>query len=109
MAKSSADPIGDSIRVAVRKAAKLAVYELIKINVKNHQTHVTKRPDIDLNYNKKTLEEKNYKINVYKRSDFGAISMPCCKNEAAQNQNVLTIVKSLFSFCSVPFCSKCHS
>lgn len=36
LAKSSAESIGESILSTVRKAAKLAVYEEIMINVKNH-------------------------------------------------------------------------
>ena len=40
-AKSSADSIGDSIRSTVRKAARLAVYELIIIRVKNHHIPAT--------------------------------------------------------------------
>jgi hypothetical protein len=48
LAKSSADSIGDCIRSTVKKAAKLAVYDDIIINVKNHQTLPTIRPDIDL-------------------------------------------------------------
>lgn len=41
LARSSADEIGESIRSTVRKAAKLAVYEEIMINVKNHQAQAT--------------------------------------------------------------------
>ena len=37
LARSSADSMGDSILSTVRKAARLAVYELIMIRVKNHQ------------------------------------------------------------------------
>ncbi len=39
--KSSADSIGDSIRSTVKKAARLAVYELIMISVKNHHMPAT--------------------------------------------------------------------
>jgi hypothetical protein len=46
--KSSADSIGETILSTVREAAKLAVYELIRIRVKNHHTLVVNRPDIDL-------------------------------------------------------------
>lgn len=48
LARSSADSIGDCILSTVRKAAKLAVYEEMIINVKNHHTLPTIRPDIDL-------------------------------------------------------------
>jgi len=37
LAKSSADSIGDRIRSTVRNAARLAVYEAMRISVKNHQ------------------------------------------------------------------------
>lgn len=47
-AKSSAESIGVTRRSTVRKAAMFAVYEEIKIKVKNHQTLPTIRPDIDL-------------------------------------------------------------
>ena len=40
--------MGVTIRSTVRKAAKLAVYEEMRINVKNHQTAPTINPDIDL-------------------------------------------------------------
>jgi hypothetical protein len=36
------------MRSTVRKAARLAVYEEMRINVKNHHTLPTIRPDIDL-------------------------------------------------------------
>jgi hypothetical protein len=45
LAKSSAFSMGDFIRSTVRKAAKLAVYDEIKINVKNHQMPLTIRVD----------------------------------------------------------------
>jgi len=48
LARSSADSIGDCIRSAVKNAARLAVYEEMRISVKNHQTLPTIRPDIDL-------------------------------------------------------------
>jgi len=51
LARSSADSMGDCIRSAVKNAAKLAVYEEMRINVKNHQTLPTIRPDIDLYHN----------------------------------------------------------
>ena len=49
-AKSSAELMGVTIRSTVKKAAKLAVYEEMRINVKNHQTAPTIRPDIDLEF-----------------------------------------------------------
>ena len=48
LTKSSADSMGETIRSTVKKAAKLAVYELIKISVKNHHTLATNRPEQDL-------------------------------------------------------------
>jgi hypothetical protein len=50
LAKSSTDSIGDSILSTVRKAAKLAVYELIIIKVKNHHIAAIIRVETDLNY-----------------------------------------------------------
>jgi hypothetical protein len=40
---------------------------------------------------------------------FGAISIPCCKKDAAQNHNVLNMVKALLSFFSPIVCSTVHS
>ena len=40
--------IGVTIRSTVRKAAKLAVYDEMRISVKNHQTAPTIRPEMDL-------------------------------------------------------------
>lgn len=40
--------MGVTIRSTVKKAAKLAVYEEMRIKVKNHQTAPTIRPEIDL-------------------------------------------------------------
>ena len=55
LAKSSADSIGDSILSTVRKAARLAVYELIMIRVKNHHIAAIILVETDLNYmNNKT-------------------------------------------------------
>ena len=48
LARSSADSIGDCMRSAVKNAARLAVYDDIRMRVKNHQTLPTIRPDIDL-------------------------------------------------------------
>lgn len=45
-ANSSTELIGVVIRSIVNNAAKLAVYDDIKMNVKNHQTALTIRPDI---------------------------------------------------------------
>lgn len=45
-ASSSTELIGVAIRSIVNNAAKLAVYDDIKMNVKNHQTALTIRPDI---------------------------------------------------------------
>lgn len=47
-ARSSGELIGATILSTVRNAAKLAVYEEIRIRVKNHHTLPTIRPDIDL-------------------------------------------------------------
>ena len=47
-AKSSAELIGVTIRFTVRTAAKFAVYDEIKINVKNHHTLPTILPAVDL-------------------------------------------------------------
>jgi hypothetical protein len=46
--RSSADSMGTNIRSIVRKAAKLAVYEDIIINTKNHHTVPITRPENDL-------------------------------------------------------------
>lgn len=48
LARSSAELIGVTIRSTVRNAAKLAVYDEMMINVKNHQTPPTMRPATDL-------------------------------------------------------------
>lgn len=42
--------IGVTIRSTVRKAAKLAVYDEMRISVKNHQTAPTIRPEMDLHH-----------------------------------------------------------
>lgn len=73
MAKSSGELMGVTMRSTVRKAAKLAVYEEIKMSVKNHQTAPTIRPDIDR----------------------GDTSQPCCMKAANENQNEFNILKSL--------------
>ena len=56
LAKSSADVIGESIRSAVKKAAKLAVYDEIMINVKNHQKPAHIRVDVALLVYKKNMQ-----------------------------------------------------
>lgn len=48
LARSSALSIGESILSTVRKAARLAVYEEIMINVKNHHIPATMRVDTAL-------------------------------------------------------------
>lgn len=48
LAKSSALSMGESIRSTVRKAAKLAVYDEIIINVKNHHIPATIRVETAL-------------------------------------------------------------
>lgn len=45
--KSSTELIGVAIRSIVNSAAKLAVYDETRMNVKNHQTALTMRPDIE--------------------------------------------------------------
>lgn len=55
--------MGVTIRSTVKKAAKLAVYEEMRINVKNHQTAPTILPDIDLKTQRpkvKTCEDDVY-------------------------------------------------
>lgn len=47
-AKSSTELMGVTIRFTVRTAAKLAVYEEMRMSVKNHQTVPTIRPAVDL-------------------------------------------------------------
>ena len=48
LAKSSTESIGLTMCSIVKKAARLAVYELISIMLKNHQALATKRPETDL-------------------------------------------------------------
>lgn len=45
--KSSTELIGVAMRSIVNSAAKLAVYDETRMNVKNHQTALTMRPDIE--------------------------------------------------------------
>lgn len=64
-ASSSIELIGVVIRSIVNNAAKLAMYDEMRINVKNHQTALTIRPD----------------------SEFGDALFACCINELNANQN----------------------
>ena len=57
-ARSSAPLIGVSILSTVRKAAKLAVYEHIKMRANNHHTPPTILPEIDLQMLKVYLKLK---------------------------------------------------
>lgn len=76
-ARSLADLIGVTIRSTVKNAAKFAVYEDIKIKVKNHQTDPTIRPDIDL----------------------GDKSHPCCMKAPNVNQKEFEILNSFTAGC----------
>lgn len=64
-ANSSTELIGVVIRSIVNNAAKLAMYDEMSMNVKNHQTALTIRPDIE----------------------FGDALFACCINELNANQN----------------------
>lgn len=64
-ANSSTELIGAVIRSIVNNAAKLAIYDEMSMNVKNHQTALTMRPDIEL----------------------GDALFACCINELNANQN----------------------
>ena len=57
LARSSAPSIGICICSIVRKAAKLAVYDEIMINTKNHQTVPIIRPENDLKIKKEVQME----------------------------------------------------
>lgn len=71
--KSSADSMGLTMRSTVKKAAKLAVYELIRINVKNHHADATlyydkkfksifrNRIHLDLEHTMRALAERGAK------------------------------------------------
>ena len=61
-ARSFALLIGLVIRSIVKNAAKFAVYELIRIKVKNHQTAPTILPGNDLNESGKEIK-MNVEIN----------------------------------------------
>lgn len=64
--------MGVTIRSTVKKAAKLAVYEEMRINVKNHQTAPTILPDIDLKTQRpkvKTCEDDVYLLTQKKGND----------------------------------------
>lgn len=77
VARSSGELIGVTMRSTVRNAAKLAVYEEIRISVKNHQTDPTMRPEIER----------------------GEMSQPCCIKAPRDHQNVLKILNSLTVEC----------
>lgn len=64
--------MGVTIRSTVRNAARLAVYEEIRISVKNHQTEPTMRPEMER----------------------GEMSQPCCMNAPRANQKELKILNS---------------
>lgn len=51
-----------SIRSMVRKAARLAVYDEVTINAKNHQRAATNRVDISLEIRGILMKKKNAKI-----------------------------------------------
>jgi hypothetical protein len=54
--------MGATMRSTVKNAARLAVYEEMRINVKNHHTLPTIRPDIDLpTHDTQTGHPKNFK------------------------------------------------
>ena len=98
LAKSSAEEMGESIALTVRKAAKLAVYEEIMINVKNHQSPATMRVDVAL-FNSKRWSSSDFKNrpNFSKMLRYlGITSLPCCINEPMVNHILLRTVK-LFS------------
>lgn len=69
-ARSSAELMGATILSTVRKAAKLAVYDEMRIRVKNHQTLPTILPDIDLHVPKGSDEKKrtSFIIKFYSNS-----------------------------------------
>lgn len=69
------------MRSTVRKAAKLAVYEEIRMSVKNHHTDPTMRPEMER----------------------GEMSQPCCINAPSDHQNVLKILNSLTVECWPPW------
>lgn len=73
IAKSSGELIGVTIRSTVRNAAKLAVYDEIRMSVKNHQAAPTMRPEMER----------------------GDMSQPCCIKAAKANQNEFKMLNSL--------------
>lgn len=80
VARSSGELIGVTIRSTVRKAAKLAVYEEMRMSVKNHHTEPTIRPEMER----------------------GDMSQPCCMNAPRANQNELKILNSFTVACWPP-------
>lgn len=77
VARSSGEFIGVTILSTVRKAARLAVYEDIRMSVKNHHTEPTIRPE----------------------TERGEMSDPCCMNAPRANQNELKILNSFTVAC----------
>lgn len=65
--------MGVTMRSTVRNAARLAVYDEMRMSVKNHQTEPTMRPEMDR----------------------GEISQPCCMNAPSTNQNEFEMLNSL--------------
>ena len=85
LAKSSADSIGDDMRSNVKKAARFAVYELIRISIKNHHKLATNLVD----------------------TDRGVRFVRCCINAAKQNHNEFKTLKSLLNFSDLFVCHSC--
>merc|ERR1712012_596961 len=85
--RSSAELMGATMRSTVRKAARLAVYEEIKIKEKNHHTPPTILPEMDL----------------------GVMSIPCCMNAPSANQRLLITLKWLLTVVPDIDSSICHS
>lgn len=61
----------------MRNAARLAVYDEMRISVKNHQTEPTIRPEMER----------------------GEMSQPCCINAPRANQNEFRMLNSLTVAC----------
>lgn len=76
-AKSSGELMFVTMRSTVRKAAKLAVYDEIRISVKNHQTEPTMRPLIER----------------------GEMSQPCCMKAPSANHSEFMMLNSLTAGC----------
>ena len=90
-----------SILSTVRKATKFAVYDDIRINVKNHQTAPTILPDNDLIERQRIdiivyIVLVHYCINIHIIIGFnlGEISHPCLIMALSANQKLLKIVNS---------------